>query len=85
MGYGSMFSYLSGALSADIQMFIDLILLLRNQVPPEGGHTTAYHLVDLLFCILVDAPYNTRMFEELAGLEAVSRVLRGKSVDKDVR
>lgn len=66
-------------------MFIDLVLLLRNQEPTAGKPTTAYHIMDLLFCILVDAPHNTRVFEELAGLEAVSRVLRGKSVDKDVR
>ncbi|GMK56256.1 hypothetical protein CspeluHIS016_0300960 [Cutaneotrichosporon spelunceum] len=68
-----------------MEMFIDLIMLLRNQVSLEGKKTTVYLLLDLLFCILVDAPNNARMFEDLNGLEAVSRVLRGGSVERDVK
>lgn len=66
-------------------MFLDLILLLRTQIPPEGQSPPVYLLLDLLFCILVDAPQNARMFEELQGLEAVTRVLRGSGVEKDVK
>lgn len=66
-------------------MFLDLILLLRTQLSFEGRKATVYLLLDLLFCILVDAPRNARMFEELAGLEAVTRVLRGSGVEKDVK
>lgn len=66
-------------------MFLDLILLLRTQLSPEGKKATVYLLLDLLFCILVDAPHNARIFEELSGLEAVTRVLRGSGVEKDVK
>ncbi|CAK9782964.1 hypothetical protein CC85DRAFT_286936 [Cutaneotrichosporon oleaginosum] len=68
-----------------MEMFVDLILLLRTQLAPEGKKPTVYLLLDLLFCILVDAPQNARMFEELSGLEAVTRVLRGSNVQKDVK
>lgn len=70
---------------ADTQMFLDLILLLRAQVPPVGQKAPVFLLIDLLFCIIVDAPHNARMFEELEGLEAVTRVLRGSGVDKDTK
>jgi hypothetical protein len=66
-------------------MFVDLILLLRTQAAPEGKKATVFLLLDLLFCILVDAPRNARMFEELGGLEAVTRVLRGSGVEKDTK
>ncbi|BEI88795.1 uncharacterized protein CcaverHIS019_0201570 [Cutaneotrichosporon cavernicola] len=68
-----------------MEMFIDLVMLLRSQLSPEGKKTTVYLLLDLLFCILIDAPNNARMFEDLNGLEAVSRVLRGGSVERDVK
>ncbi|KAL1412595.1 hypothetical protein Q8F55_000342 [Vanrija albida] len=68
-----------------MEMFLDLLLLLRAQQPAEGEHPTVYVLLDLLFCILVDSPVHARTFEELSGLEAVTRVLRGTGVAKDVR
>lgn len=67
------------------QMFLDLLLLLRAQQPSDGEHPTVYVLLDLLFCVLVDSPVHARTFEELSGLEAVTRVLRGTGVAKDVR
>jgi len=66
-------------------MFLDLLLLLRTQPPEGSARPTVYLLLDLLFCVLVDSPPHARMFEELQGLEAVTRVLRGTGVAKDVR
>lgn len=66
-------------------MFLDLLLLLRTQ-PAEGTvRPTVYSLLDLLFCVLVDSPEHARTFEHLQGLEAVTRVLRGTGVAKEVR
>lgn len=67
-------------------MFLDLLLLLRTQpAAVDSPKPTVLYVLDLLFCVLVDAPEHSRMFEDLAGLEAVTRVLRGTGVAKDVR
>lgn len=63
-----------------LEMFLDLLLLLRIQTEP-----TVYAVLDLLFCVLVDSPAHARMFEQLSGLEAVTRVLRGTGVAKEVQ
>ncbi|OWZ63312.1 hypothetical protein AYX14_06753 [Cryptococcus neoformans] len=69
-----------------MEVFIDLLLLLRSQPPPhEGGKPISYNILELLFCVLVDFPENARKFEKLSGLEAVVRVLKGSNVGKDVR
>lgn len=65
-------------------MFTDLLLLLRTQ-PSVGPRPTVYLVLDLLFCILVDSVPHHRTFEDLNGLEAVTRVLRGTGVQKEVR
>lgn len=75
---------------ANSQMFIDLLLLLRPIPPlPTPSDTpnkpVVYHILELLFCILVDSPANSRTFEKLSGLEAVTRVLKGSTVVKEVR
>ncbi|WWC95640.1 hypothetical protein V866_002505 [Kwoniella sp. B9012] len=69
-----------------MEMFIDLLLLLRA-LPPMTEHSKAiaYTILELLFCILVDSPKNARTYEKLGGLEAVTRVLKGTGVTKDVR
>jgi hypothetical protein len=70
---------------------IDLLLLLRsipaaadtkNETP---SRPVVYCILELLFCILVDSPEYSRRFERLSGLEAVTRVLKGSNVCKDVR
>lgn len=71
-------------LSLTLQMFVDLLLLLRTQ-PPAGSRPTVYFVLDLLFCVLVDSVAHHRTFEDLNGLEAVTRVLRGTGVQKEVR
>ncbi|OCF62036.1 hypothetical protein L486_01702 [Kwoniella mangroviensis CBS 10435] len=69
-----------------MEMFIDLLLLLRSQPPiTEHYKAIAYTILELLFCILVDSPKNARTYEKLGGLEAVTRVLKGTGVTKDVR
>nr|ODO04280.1 hypothetical protein L204_00637 [Cryptococcus depauperatus CBS 7855] len=78
-----------------LEMFIDLLLLLRSQtalsIPPSPTQDTApqkaiaYTLLELFFCIMVDSPRNAKMFEKLSGLEAVVKCLKGSSVGKDVR
>ncbi|WVQ66230.1 uncharacterized protein L199_004409 [Kwoniella botswanensis] len=69
-----------------MEMFIDLLLLLRSQPPmTEHSKAIAYTILELLFCILVDSPKNARTYEKLGGLEAVTRVLKGTGVTKDVR
>ncbi|WVW87115.1 hypothetical protein I302_109172 [Kwoniella bestiolae CBS 10118] len=69
-----------------MEMFIDLLLLLRSQLPiTEISKAIAYTILELLFCILVDSPKNARTYEKLGGLEAVTRVLKGTGVTKDVR
>ncbi|KAK4689884.1 hypothetical protein P7C73_g242, partial [Tremellales sp. Uapishka_1] len=79
-----------------IEMFIDLLLLLRTQPPSNSAtpgemdpiptsHPIVYSILDLLFCILVDSPQNARTFEKLGGLEAVVRLLKGTGVVKEVR
>jgi hypothetical protein len=42
-------------------------------------------LLDLLCCVLADSSANARTFEALNGLEAVSRVLKGTGVAKEIR
>ena len=42
-------------------------------------------MLELLCCILVDSPANSRTFEKLSGLEAVVRVLKGTGVAKEIR
>lgn len=80
-------------------MFIDLLLLLRaipaeSQPAPTDIHATpsaaqakpiVYSILELFFCILVDSPESARAFERLSGLEAVTRVLKGSTVAKEVR
>jgi hypothetical protein len=66
-------------------MFLDLLLLLRTQPPESSASPTVYAVLNLLFCVLVDSPDHARTFEDLQGLEAVTRVLRGTGVAKDVR
>jgi hypothetical protein len=71
-------------------MFIDLLLLLRTQraAPAESSEQPrpiVYTLLELLCAVLVDSPTNARTFEKLSGLEAVTRVLKGTGVAKDVR
>ncbi|KIR39087.1 hypothetical protein I307_01806 [Cryptococcus deuterogattii 99/473] len=69
-----------------MEVFIDLLLLLRSQPPShESDRPISYNILELLFCVLVDSPENARRFEKLSGLEAVVRVLKGSSVVKDVR
>ncbi|XAO22083.1 hypothetical protein I312_100848 [Cryptococcus bacillisporus CA1280] len=69
-----------------MEVFIDLLLLLRSQPPShESDRPISYNILELLFCVLVDSPENARRFEKLSGLEAVVRVLKGSSVGKDVR
>ncbi|WVO19543.1 uncharacterized protein IAS62_000831 [Cryptococcus decagattii] len=69
-----------------MEVFIDLLLLLRTQPPShESDRPISYNVLELLFCVLVDSPENARRFEKLSGLEAVVRVLKGSSVGKDVR
>ncbi|RSH80027.1 uncharacterized protein EHS24_009699 [Apiotrichum porosum] len=68
-----------------MEMFLDLLLLLRTQTTEGNARPTAYNLLDLLFCVLVDSPEHARTFEDLQGLEAVTRVLRGTDVPKDVK
>lgn len=70
-------------------MLIDLLLLLRS-IPVKDGNDpesrpVVYFILELLFCILVDSPEYSRVFERLSGLEAVTRVLKGSSVSKEVR
>ncbi|KAI9634770.1 cell division control protein 14, SIN component-domain-containing protein [Dioszegia hungarica] len=72
-----------------IEMLIDLLLLLRS-IPVKDGNDpesrpVVYFILELLFCILVDSPEYSRVFERLSGLEAVTRVLKGSSVSKEVR
>ncbi|WWC73901.1 uncharacterized protein I206_107873 [Kwoniella pini CBS 10737] len=69
-----------------MEMFIDLLLLLRSQPPlTDNSKAIAYTILELLFCVLVDSPKNARTYEKLGGLEAVVRVLKGTGVTKDVR
>ncbi|WVF68327.1 hypothetical protein IAT40_003092 [Kwoniella sp. CBS 6097] len=69
-----------------MEMFIDLLLLLRAQTAiVEEQKPIAYTIMELLFCVLVDSPRNARTFEKLSGLEAVVRVLKGTGVTKEVR
>ncbi|OCF34399.1 hypothetical protein I316_03913 [Kwoniella heveanensis BCC8398] len=69
-----------------MEMFIDLLLLLRAQPAlGEEQKPIAYTIMELFFCILVDSPRNARTFEKLSGLEAVVRVLKGTGVTKEVR
>lgn len=74
-----------------LQMFIDLLLLLRTQAPlsaldgQRAPQPVVYCFLDLLFCVLVDTPTNARIFEELGGLEAVTRLLKGTGVLREVR
>ncbi|WVQ95880.1 hypothetical protein IAU59_002979 [Kwoniella sp. CBS 9459] len=69
-----------------MEMFIDLLLLLRAQpAMSEEQKPVAYTIMELLFCVLVDSPRNARTFEKLSGLEAVVRVLKGTGVTKEVR
>jgi hypothetical protein len=42
-------------------------------------------LLDVLFAVLVDAPEGVRVFERAGGLEIVRKVLKSKSVVKEVR
>jgi hypothetical protein len=73
------------------QILIDLLLLLRTQPPlplPSGqaaDKSIVYMLLDLLCCVLADSSANARTFEALNGLEAVSRVLKGTGVAKEIR
>lgn len=67
------------------QMFLDMLLLLRTQPPLGTSPPTVDAVLDLLFCVLVDSPEHVRVFEDLQGLEAVTRVLRGTGVSKAVR
>lgn len=68
-----------------IQLIIDLLLILRAQTALDGERPIVYLLLDLLCCILVDSPSNSRVFESLDGLEGVVRVLKGTGVPKEVR
>ncbi|WVQ84842.1 hypothetical protein IAT38_006999 [Cryptococcus sp. DSM 104549] len=69
-----------------MEMFIDVLLLLRSQPAAEDGQKQiSYSIMELLFCVLVDSPKNARTFEKLSGLEAVVRVLKGSGVTKEVR
>nr|XP_018260048.1 uncharacterized protein I303_06965 [Kwoniella dejecticola CBS 10117]OBR82206.1 hypothetical protein I303_06965 [Kwoniella dejecticola CBS 10117] len=71
-----------------MEMFIDLLLLLRSQPPIDesaNSKAIAYIILEMLFCVLVDSPNNARTYEKLGGLEAVVRVLKGTGVTKDVR
>ncbi|WWC92620.1 uncharacterized protein L201_007579 [Kwoniella dendrophila CBS 6074] len=69
-----------------MEMFIDLLLLLRAQPAiTENSKAIAYTILEMLFCVLVDSPKNARTYEKLGGLEAVVRVLKGTGVTKDVR
>lgn len=63
-----------------------MLLLLRSQgAEVTSGKTIDYALLELLCAILVDSPDTARRFEQLNGLEAVVRVLKGTHVVKDVR
>jgi hypothetical protein len=61
------------------------MLVLRAQTANEGEKPIVYLMLDLLCCILVDSPENSRTFESLNGLEGVVRVLKGTGVAKEVR
>jgi hypothetical protein len=67
------------------QILIDLMLVLRAQAAADGEKPIVYLMLDLLCCILVDSPENSRTFESLNGLEGVVRVLKGTGVPKEVR
>ncbi|KAK8849821.1 hypothetical protein IAR55_005157 [Kwoniella newhampshirensis] len=68
-----------------LEMFIDMLLLLRAQQAQGDEKAIAYNIMELLFCVLVDSPETARRFEKLSGLEAIVRVLKGTGVTKDVR
>lgn len=52
---------------------------------PHSQPPLAAVLLDVLFAVLVDAPDGVRVFERAGGLEIVRKVLKSKSVVKDVR
>ncbi|KAL7425277.1 hypothetical protein Q5752_000965 [Cryptotrichosporon argae] len=68
-----------------LEMIIDLLLLLRAQPGHDGRKPVAYALLELAFCVLVDRPDHARRYEQLGGLEAATRVLKGTGVAKEVR
>ncbi|CDZ98854.1 Cell division protein Cdc14 [Phaffia rhodozyma] len=88
---------LIGGRRSTMEMILDLLLLTRH-VPSfatslSGSAQTdlslssllASTLLDTLFAALVDSSRNTRTFEQAGGLECLMRMLKGKTVPKDVR
>ncbi|ORX37561.1 cell division control protein 14, SIN component-domain-containing protein [Kockovaella imperatae] len=76
-----------------MEIIIDLLLLLRHQpaldalAPSEASQSVPvdHSILELLCCVLVDSTANMRTFEQLGGLEAVTRVAKGSTVPREVQ
>ncbi|KIJ37447.1 hypothetical protein M422DRAFT_33770 [Sphaerobolus stellatus SS14] len=82
------------------KLFIDLQAISKHLYPsplsstaktpskppsPNANPTLASSTIDVLLCVLVDAPSPTRTFEEIGGVEVVVKTLKRTGVPQDIR